>query len=1052
MKRQQQNFCTFFLSAILATLSGSGCQGQHGNHALEDDFQSIVTFFADPPSEYRSKPLWVWNGKVTETELDRMLGELKDAGFGGLFVHPRPGMITEYLSDDWFKMYKYTVEKGREMGLEVWIYDENSYPSGFAGGHVPAEMPESYNQGQGLGPEKTDMIPDNTDTYYICLKKEGDSWNDITASVGEYKGIKGEYYLYKKTYYGKSDWYGGYSYVDLLVSGVTEKFIDVTMKGYENAIGNEFGKTVPGVFTDEPNIVTSGGLRWTPDLFDVFRQQWGYDLKPLLPLLSEETGEWKQVRHNYMETLLQMFVDRWSKPWHTYTEAHHLKWTGHYWEHGWPQMNDGPDNMAMYAWHQVPAIDMLFNRFDEESPQAQFGNIRSVKELRSAANQMGYRRTLSETYGGGGWEETFKDFKRLGDWEYVLGVNFMNQHLSHMTLTGARKYDYPPVFTYHSPWFDNYKTQNDYFGRLSLVMSKGVQQNDILVLEPNATLWSYYSHTGSHPALMEIGKNFQAFITLLEKSQVEYDLGSENIIKDNGRVENGKFIVGQAAYSVVVIPPMSETINNPTFALLRRFVEQGGRLIAFSEPNRIDGAVNEELVSFIDRESVIKERQADRDVINKYFRPEDGFDIRSRNGNMFHHRRHYADGELVFIVNSSMDEVSLGELTIKGKTLLEMDAESGQIYIYPSTVATGKLTASFRLEPAGSLLLYSSYKSENGYPVKQVSKSGYIAQSAGETMITRMKDNAMPIDFCDITVKGQTHQQIHFSGAADIVYKAHGFTNGNPWNTSVQYKRNILDRDRFTDGGFTASYRFRVNDDFDYSDMQLVTERPELFTVKINGETVRPVSDKWWLDKSFGVYLIGDNVKKGDNTVELSISPMSVFAEVEPVYILGNFSVVPEAKGWSLGAPVERFTFGSWKEQKQPFYSWDFKYTKTFRITEVSDATCTVKLGKWAGTVAEVYVNGTKAGIIAYDPYQLNVTPYIKEGENRIDVHVIGSLKNLLGPHYNNPAPGLASPWHWKNIKEAIPGTEYRMIDYGMMEDFRLEIENGKETTSPHEH
>ena len=144
--------------------------------------------------------------------------------------------------------------------------------------------------------EKTENIPDNPDTY-ICLKKEGDSWKDITSSTGEYKGVKGEYYLYKKTYYGRSDWYGGYSYVDLLVSGVTEKFIETTMKGYEKAVGNEFGKAVPGVFTDEPNIVTSGGLRWTPDLFDVFRQRWGYDLKPLLPLLSEETGDWKRVRH-----------------------------------------------------------------------------------------------------------------------------------------------------------------------------------------------------------------------------------------------------------------------------------------------------------------------------------------------------------------------------------------------------------------------------------------------------------------------------------------------------------------------------------------------------------------------------------------------------------------------------------------------------------------------------------------------------------------------------------------------------------------------------------
>ncbi|MDR1937230.1 MAG: hypothetical protein LBQ73_01860, partial [Tannerellaceae bacterium] len=260
------------LISLLAMITSCGDKNK------KDSFSILEASFADPPSQYRSMPLWVWNGKVTEAELERMLVELKDAGFGGLFVHPRPGLITEYLSDDWFALYEYTVKRGKELGLEVWIYDENSYPSGFAGGHVPQEMPESYNQGQGLACDKAESLPADMGNYFICLKKEDGAWKEITSSVDQYKEVKGEYYLYRKTYYGKSDWYGGYSYVDLLLPGVTEKFIEVTMKGYEKSLKDEFGKTVPGIFTDEPNIVTSGGLRWTPDLFDVFQKRWGYDL------------------------------------------------------------------------------------------------------------------------------------------------------------------------------------------------------------------------------------------------------------------------------------------------------------------------------------------------------------------------------------------------------------------------------------------------------------------------------------------------------------------------------------------------------------------------------------------------------------------------------------------------------------------------------------------------------------------------------------------------------------------------------------------------------
>ena len=123
-----------------------------------------------------------------------------------------------------------------------------------------------------------------------------------------------------------------------------------------------------------------------------------------------------------------MFIERWSKLLYSYYENNHLLWTGHYWEHGWPSPHHGGENMAMYTWHQMPAIDTLMNEYHEEV-NAQFGNVRSVIELASVTNQLGLTRTLSETYGTGGWDLRFEDINRFGDWEYVLGVNFMNQHL-----------------------------------------------------------------------------------------------------------------------------------------------------------------------------------------------------------------------------------------------------------------------------------------------------------------------------------------------------------------------------------------------------------------------------------------------------------------------------------------------------------------------------------------------------------------------------------------------------------------------------------------------
>jgi hypothetical protein len=1014
------------------------CRKEAINEVKINDFASLSSEFKSPPAEYTTAPFFVWNYKITKEEIDNFLLDFKDQGTSQVFIHPRPGLVTEYLSEEWFELFSHTVEKGKELGMNVWIYDENSYPSGFAGGHVPDRMPESYNQGQGLRMTRFETLPDTADKYYLCLKEENGSFTDITSSLENEKDKTGKYLLFSKTFYNKTDWYGGFSYVDLIYPGVTQKFIEVTMTGYEKYAGSEFGKTIPGTFTDEPEIPSPGGIRWTPDLFEMFFEKWHYDLKTRLPSLYEEVGDWKKVRHNYTQTLLQLFIDRWAKPWYAWCEEKGLKFTGHYWEHEWPNMRPGGDNMAMYAWHQVPAIDMLFNQWNDSTPRAQFGNVRSVKELASAANQTGRQRKLSETYGGSGWELTFTDMKRLGDWEYALGVNLMNQHLTYFTLAGARKYDYPPSFDYHEPWWNVYRYINDHYARLSLALSAGKQINDILVLEPTTTAWLYDSYAVRNPKVAEIGQAFQTFITTLEKNQVEYDLGSENIIKDLGSVKNGKFVVGHCSYSAVVIPPMMENLDISTYKLIVRFVSNGGRLIAFSLPSLVDGEPSEGLKEFLasKAEKINIVENLSRDAIVQYFSdPKLMFPFVS-GGDLYHHRRILSDGQLLFLANSSLEKQVTGSLRLTGAEAIEMNTLTGDIYGYPYSKEGENLDISFELPPAGSLLLFSPSKKQGTYsiPVKPDNLTPVIETSP--LKITRETENALTIEFCDLQVGNEIEKDLHTYYAADKVYKHHGFRNGNPWNTSVQFMTRTVDRDTFSlNSGYTATYHFNVRGSFDYSTFKAVVERPYLQRVLVNGKEVKPLEGQWWLDRQFGVFNISDLVMRGDNTITLIVSPMRVHAEIEPVYITGDFSVKPAEKGWVLEAPVKLLTMGSWKEQGLPFYSWGVTYSKDFNI-EKSEGSYEIRLGNWNGTVAEVIVNGQPAGVTAFPPYRTDITRLIKPGINTIDIRVIGSLKNLMGPHHNNPAPGLVSPWLFRNVKAYPPGKDYQLLDYGLFEEF----------------
>jgi alpha-L-rhamnosidase len=1016
------------------------CKKSVINEVKVPDFSTLSSQFSEPPREYTTAPFFVWNAEITKEEIDKDLISFKNAGSSQVIIHPRPGLITEYLSEKWFELYLHAIEKGKELGMDIWIYDENSYPSGFAGGHVPDEMPESFNKGQGLIMTKSETLPDTSNKYYLCLKEEDGVCQDITASISDEKGKKGIYFLFSKTYNRKSDWYGGFSYVDLLYPGVTQKFIEVTMKGYEKYLGTEFGKTIPGTFTDEPQIDSPGGIRWTPDLFDAFMKQWHYDLKTQLPSLYEEVGDWKKIRHNYTQTLLKLFIDRWSKPWYAYCESKDLKFTGHYWEHEWPNMRGGGDNMAMYAWHQVPAIDMLFNQWDDSTTKAQFGNIRSVKELASAANQTGRQRKLSETYGGSGWDLTFTDMKRNGDWEYALGVNLMNQHLTYFTLAGARKYDYPPSFDYHEPWWNDYKYLNMHYARLSLALSSGRQINDILILEPTTSCWLYDSYTNPNKKSDEIGQAFQTFVSKLEKSQVEYDLGSENIINDMGSVAEGKLVVGQASYSRVVIPPLVENLDRSTFELLEKFVSKGGTLIMFSLPTLLDGSGSEELSNFFRKNSasIFSFSNLSQELINKYFTNKNLRFEDVKGGTLYHHHRILSDGQVLFLINSSLREQLNGSLSVNGKDALEMDTFTGEIIGYPNQESEDKINLSYSIPPAGSLLLFIPDARQTDYPIPSKPRTFNAVQSSSPITIIRNEENALLIDFCDIEVGNETTKDLNTYSAADKVYKYYGFKNGNPWNTSVQFRTNIVDRDTFgLTTGFTATYHFSVKGIFNFSAIKAVVERPELWTIAVNRVEVKPEIGKWWLDRSFGVFNIGTAVKTGENIITLKTSPMKIHAEVEPVYIVGDFSVKPAEKGWDIEAAPSLYTTGTWETQGLPFYSWGVTYSKEFKI-ENADGKWEVALNKWNGTMAEVTVNGQDANIIAFPPYHSDITGLIKPGINKIDVKVLGSLKNLLGPHHNNPKPGFVSPWTWRNVKSYPEGKDYQMLDYGLFEEFAL--------------
>jgi hypothetical protein len=959
--------------------------------------------------------------------------------------------MTPYLSTEWFRLWKVALDEAERLGMNVWIYDENSYPSGFAGGWVPELMPAS--RGRGLGLRESTAPPPWNDQLLGVYRLTDDRAEQITSQVKQGAALpEGRYVAASLLRAGDSPWHGNRSYVDLLYPGVTAKFLEVTLEAYRREIGSHFGRGVPGVFTDEPQIAPAGGLPWTDDLPARFEQRWGYRLLEHLPSLSHEVGDWRKVRHNYYQVLLDLFVERWAKPYYDYCAQHQLEFTGHYWEHEWPVCRLVPDNMAMAAWQQRPGIDTLMNHY-EENTHAQFGNVRAVREITSLANQLGRGRTLCELYGAGGWDLRFEDMKRIGDWLAVLGVNTFDEHLSYITLRGARKRDHPQSFSYHEPWWEAYHVNASYLSRLSVALTHGQQVHHILILEPTTTAWLYNSAGKPSPRLAELGNQFFDLLMALERHQIEYDLGCEDVLAHHGSVQGPLLRVGQREYRAIVLPPFTENLNARTLTLLQEYLRAGGTVFACGDaPTRIDGALADQPRT-LSRSATW--RVATPDQLPRELKPvsDAGGIILTRSpddrGVLFHHRRELADGQLLFLVNSSLTVPTKGSLEASAGGVERWDPFTGQVQPYPFAPAAGRVRAEFHLPPSGSLLLFLP-RAPMRPPAERASVVTDVAAVSPVT-VQRLAPNVLTLDYVDITAGDETRSNVYFYAANQFAYRQNGLER-NPWDSAVQFKDELVTRTFPAGSGFVATYHFRVADAVP-PDLTLVVECPELYTVACNGQTVTAAKDQWWLDRAFGRIALGSIARVGDNTVTLRAGPFRIDHELEPAYLLGDFRLEAVERGFAIhaaqpplrlgqiavgGSAVGRPT-GAWNEQGLPFYGDGVGYRQTFNVSR-KRGHYRVALGRWLGSVAKVLVNGKPAGYIAAPPWECDVTSLIRRGDNTIEVVVIGTLKNTLGPHHGNPGLGSAWPGMFQRGPEPGPpaGKAYHTVGYGLFAPFGL--------------
>ena len=977
--------------------------------------------FKEPPKEYRGVPFWSINDELNSEEVARQIGILDEGGFGGVFFHAREGLLTPYMSEGWFRAFESAVKEASRRGMYVWIYDEDRWPSGFASGIVPSLGPEYRAKAIVMIPSGTPMNGPDVVAVYECRTNEV----GMPIECGKPSGSGGIYLNFVKYVASIGDqWYGGFSYVDLLNPKVVDKFIEASYEPYVKRFREYIGKVIPGVFTDEPNLVSSRpplrrprfimiarghpypifSLPWTDELPEVFRRLNGYDVVEHLPELFFNIGNYRKVRYDYWRTLTMMFVENFSRRIYEWCSANGLRFTGHYLMEDTllSQLVVGAV-MPHYEYMHVPGMDHLCLRTWEM--------LLTAKQVASVANQLGKERVLSETYGATGVHPSFEDRKWIGDFLYALGVNLLNHHLVPYSMRGRRKADYGLIIHWGQPWWPYNRLIEDYFARLSYVLSQGVRLVETLVIHPMGSVWATYSPVNEDEARF-IDGSFMELLRELVRLHVDFELGDEALLAKYGRVEGGRLIVGRSSYRVVVIPP-SYTLSRSTLNLIREFAKAGGLIVAVKPtPTMVDGVESPEVKEALANARVVDSIKQLGDAL----RDVDWFvKVVGGDGDVLHHVRQVDGQYVVFLANVSRENEHEVEVSVKGMySVEEWDPFTGEVKDYPAAVSGGSTVIRVRLKPVGSMLLVL----RQGVPKVQ-GGAGRMVKVAevdlgGEWGIEVLNDNVVVLDYARVK-------------------------EGDSWSSPMPMPK-IADMIANGRLGSGIVLRFELNiSSMPKGSVYLVIERIKgIRRVSVNGIDVdlnRP--EGHWVDSNFPKYEISRFIKQGLNTIDVELAaPLSL--ELEPIYVMGRFTVRqrPMAQSEVLGEVPASVKLGDLTSQGFPFYAGSVKLTRKVNV-ESMHKSAILKI-RHRSTLAVVYVNGVEAGKAIGSVDSIDVSRLIRPGENTVEVLLIGHLGNALGPLHRRDAGVCVGPEHYYVVNENWTD-DYVLKPFGLLEA-RLEF------------
>lgn len=559
----------------------------------------LDALFRDPPNAYRIIQYSDHEGSVLP------IGKMREYGIGGVMLFLGRH---EYLRNEqaWANMAT-NIRLAREEGMQVWVADDNGYPSGQAGGRV-VEADASLElrcltpvvlRGEGLGQAKLDLLG-GADAFVAAMLypvRDGEpqcaEGVPVAPAVGcvETQGREGPWELWAFIRQINNDegspargTMAGFGtsghFPNLLEPRAAETFVDLVHEAFVRRLGPLAGQ-LDLFYTNEPHLGSiwhAGGERpggvvyvpWSAALPERFRAEHGYDLMPRLQaLFGGASDEVRLTRRHFHETVGRLFSDNFSGRIAQWAETHGVRSGGHLLmeEHTDMHVISYGNYLRAVGDQQVPGCDV---------PMPDPGSYWDfwTPRLPASAAQLRGRETVSvliDPLIGRArpcLNPVPRRMMRIINMACLMVANQLTSYIPWERYTAAA-----------------YRRINDAVGRLSVVLRGAWNASQIALYYPIETFQSRYLPSTRNwiEALGERPEYVQGLRTQEEIIRGLYARGCDFSWLDGeavlgARIRGGRLIVGEHGYTTILMPRV-ELLPLAVVRKLQEFARGGGRVL-----------------------------------------------------------------------------------------------------------------------------------------------------------------------------------------------------------------------------------------------------------------------------------------------------------------------------------------------------------------------------------------------------------------------------------------------------------------------------------------